>query len=352
VGDTDEDLERSFAERLARLDDGRTLFVFSSDFAHSGPRYDFQPFGALSPPVKERIRAMDDRAIALVASLNGRGFREYLAETGNTICGRHGLATLLELLPRVAPRARAVTLAHYASSDLPGPLDSSSVSYVSIAFLREASADLDLGPPLVALPRIEDAPPDAAALPAEEGRRLVRLARAALTTHFFDRDDLGRELAAWPGGREERRGVFVTLHRTDPSEVRAKGRLRGCTGQAEPTFPLYYGTVQAALDAALHDARFEPVTAFDLPGLEVEVTVLSRSTRVPSWRDIRLGAHGIALRKDGKEALFLPQVAAELGLELEPTLDALAEKAGLPRGAWREGASLAVFTGQAFSERP
>ena len=182
----------------------------------------------------------------------------------------------------------------------------------------------------------------------------MRLARAALTTHFFERDDLGRELAAWPAGRgrEERRAVFVTLNRTDPDEARSMGRLRGCTGQAEPTFPLYYGTVQAALDAALHDSRFEPVSAFDLSRLEVEVTVLSRPTPVASWRDIRLGTHGIALQKGGKAALFLPQVAAEMNLALEPTLDALAEKAGLARGAWREEAKLSVFTGQVFAERP
>jgi AmmeMemoRadiSam system protein B/AmmeMemoRadiSam system protein A len=354
VGDTDESLERAFAERLAALDDGRTLFVFSSDFAHYGPRYEFQPFGALSTAVTQRIRAMDEQGVALLAGLDARGFRDYLAETGNTICGRHGLATLLELLARVAPRARAVPLAHYASSDLPGVGEPSSVTYVSIAFLREAMAGAAFGPPLVAPPRLVDAPQDAPALSPEEGRHLVRLARAALTTHFFERDDLGRELAAWPAGRgrEERRAVFVTLNRTDPDEVRAMGRLRGCTGQAEPTFPLYYGTVQAALEAALRDRRFEPVSAFDLSRLEVEVTVLSRPTPVASWRDIRLGTHGIALRKGSKAALFLPQAAAELNLALEPTLDALAKKAGLTRGAWREGARLSVFTGQVFAERP
>ena len=135
-----------------------------------------------------------------------------------------------------------------------------------MAFLREAPAGAAFGPPLAALPRLEDAPPDTPALSPDEGRQLVRLARAALTTHFLERDDLGRELAAWPGGpeRERRQGVFVTLNRTDPAEVRTQGRLRGCIGQPEPTFPLYYGTVQAALDAALHDPRFEPVSAAEL----------------------------------------------------------------------------------------
>lgn len=354
VGDTDDALERSFAGRLAGLDDGRTLFVFSSDFAHYGPRFDFQPFGALTPGVREKVRAMDDRGAALLARADARGFRDYLRETGNTICGRHGLATLLELLPRIAPRGGAVLLAHYASGDLPGLEDDSSVSYVAMAFLREAPAGASFGPPLVALPRLEDAPVGTPALSAADGVRLVRLARAALTTHFLDRDDLGRELAAWPPGpeRERRQGVFVTLNRTDPDEIRARGRLRGCIGQPEATFPLYYGTVQAALDAALRDPRFEPVSAAELSRLEIEVTVLSPRRPVASWRDVRLGTHGIVLQKADKSALFLPQVAKEQGWSVEETLTALAEKAGLPGDAWKEGASLSVFTGQVFEEHP
>ncbi len=354
VGDTDEAHERSFAGRLAGLDDGRTLFVFSSDFAHYGPRFEFQPFGPLSPAVREKVRAMDDRGADLLARVDARGFRDYLRETGNTICGRHGLATLLELLPRIAPRARAVPLAHYASSDLPGLSDDGSVSYVAMAFLREAPAGATFGPPLAALPRLEDAPPGTPALSPADGARLVRLARAALTTHFFERDDLGRELAAWPAGRERerRQGVFVTLNRKSLEEARTRGRLRGCIGQPEPTFPLYYGTVQAALDAALRDPRFEPVSAAELPGLEVEVTVLSPRLPVVSWREIRLGTHGVVLQKGDKSALFLPQVATEQGWSVDETLTALAEKAGLPGDGWKEGASLFVFTGQVFGEQP
>jgi MEMO1 family protein len=352
VGDTDEPVERGFAERLAKLDDGRTLFVFSSDFSHYGPRFDYQPFGALSPEVRGKIRAMNDRAAELLASVDAKGFRAYLRETGNSICGRNGLATMLELLPRIAPHARGVLLAHYASADIPGMQDDSSVSYVAMGFLREVPPGASPGPPVLALPRLQDAPPDTPSLAAEDGQHLVRLARAALTTHFFEKDDLGRELAAWPKGpeRERRQGVFVTLNRTDPDEVRTKGRLRGCIGQPEPAFPLYYGTVQAALDAALRDPRFEPVTAAELARLEIEVTVLSPRKPVDSWRDIKLGTHGIVLQKGDKAALFLPQVAPEQGWTLEQTLEALSEKAGLPADGWKEGARFSVFTGQAFEE--
>jgi AmmeMemoRadiSam system protein B/AmmeMemoRadiSam system protein A len=353
VGETDEAIERGFSERLAKLEDGRTLFVFSSDFSHYGPRFQYQPFGALSPEVRGKIRTMNDQAVTLLEGVDAKGFRAHLRQTGNTICGRNGLSTMLELLPRIAPEARGVPLAHYASGDIPGMKDDASVSYVALAFPRDAPPGGSLGTPVLGPPQLEDAPPETPSLAAEDGRRVVRLARAALTTHFLEKDDLGRELTGWPRGRERerRQGVFVTLNRTDPDEVRTKGRLRGCIGQPEPTFPLYYGTVRAALDAALHDPRFEPVTAAELARIEVEVTVLSPRKPVASWKEITLGTHGIVLEKGGKAALFLPQVAPEQGWTIEQTLGALSEKAGLAPDAWKEGARLSVFTGQVFGER-
>jgi AmmeMemoRadiSam system protein A len=295
---------------------------------------------------------MNDRAAGLLGGVDAKGFRAYLSETGNTICGKNGLVTMLELLPRIAPRARGVTLAHYASGDIPGIQDDSSVSYVAMAFLRETPPGASFGAPVLGPPALEDAPPETPSLAPEDGQRLVRLARAALTAHFLEKDDLGRELSGWPRGRdrERRQGVFVTLNRTDPDEVRTKGRLRGCIGQPEPSFPLYYGTVRAALDAALHDPRFEPVAAAELQHLEIEVTVLSPRTPVASWKEIKLGTHGIVLEKGGKAALFLPQVAPEQGWTIEQTLAALSQKAGLTADAWKEGARFSVFTGQAFEE--
>jgi AmmeMemoRadiSam system protein B/AmmeMemoRadiSam system protein A len=351
VGETTPRDEKAFAARLARLDDGRTLFVFSSDFAHYGTRFGYEPFGALSPETRERVREMDGRAVALLAAVDADGFRSYLSETGNTICGRHGLATLMELLSLIAPEARAALLAQYMSADLPIPDEGSSVSYVAMAFVRGPEAPAQHAP-LRGIPSLEAVPIDAPPLSGEEGSRLVRLARAALETQLRGADDLGLLLANWPSGpaQERRQGVFVTLSRTDSEEIRTQGRLRGCIGQAEPRYPLYYGTVQAALDAALRDNRFEPVQASELTRITVEVTVLSPRRPVAAAEEIRLGTHGIILEKDGKAALFLPQVATEQKWSLEETLDALARKAGLDAAAWKDGAHLSVFTGQVFEE--
>jgi len=356
TGDTDPAAQSAFAERLSRLEDGRTLFVFSSDFTHYGPRYEFEPFGPLSPATRERIRELDGRAAALLRRKDAEAFRAYLDETGSTICGRHGLATLLELLPRIAPRAEATLLAHYASADLPGLDDSSSVTYMALVYTRPGAGVDNGGAPqpgnaLVDLPQVELVTPDSPKVSEETGRRLVRLARSTLEAELEGKEGLGRTLAEWPDGAEteRRQGVFVSLYRTEPLEIQTRGLLRACRGQALPLFPLYFGTVQAALDAA-RDERFPAVLASELDDLQVEVTVLSPVRAVSSPTDIRLGTHGIVLEKDDRVALYLPQVPGQNRWTLEQTLAALAEKADLPPDAWTEDATLYVFTGQVFAE--
>jgi len=142
----------------------------------------------------------------------------------------------------------------------------------------------------------------------------------------------------------------VTLKKTDPLEVARLGELRGCIGQVVPTYPLDLAVVKSALDAALDDPRFPEVEASELPRLAVEVTVLSPIVPVSSWKEIRVGTHGVVLQKGLRKALFLPQVAVEQHWTLEETLDQLALKAGLSRGDWRSGATFSVFTGQVFHE--
>jgi AmmeMemoRadiSam system protein B/uncharacterized protein (TIGR00296 family) len=353
VGDTGAGEENAFAARLARLDDGRTLYVFSSDFTHYGPRFDFTPFGTLSPATVDWIRDLDRRAIGLLSTVDGAGFQSFLDETRATLCGRHALATMIDLLPRLAGGVRPYLLAHYLSAELPSAQDDASVSYVALAFVRPSRSGGagGHGAPLTVLPSLDKVPADAPATSDETGAGLVRLARAALRTELLGTDDLDRALRDWPVGptQERRQGVFVSLYRLDPDETRARGRLRGRAGQAEPTFPLYYGTVEAALDAAGTGAR-GGVTAAELERLRVEVTVLNPSRPVASWRDVRLGTDGIGLEKGDKAALLLPQVPRERGWTLEQTLDALAGRAGLPPDGWREGARLSVFTARAFEE--
>ena len=302
VGRVDASDQRAFALRLAMLDDGKTLFVFSSDFTHYGPRFDYAPFGPTAG-ARAGIRSLDATAIDLLRRLDADGFRAFVKEKDATICGRAGLGTMLELLARIAPKARGTLLAHWASGEMTGSRDDSSVDYAALAFTREEGP---AGSALTAPPRL--APVDASAPPLPEalGRALVRVARGALeadlgqdTTRL---DAALRELGDAPEA-SRLQAVFVTLKKTDPLEIARLGELRGCIGQVVPTYPLDLAVVKSALDAALDDPRFPEVEEGELPKLAVEVTVLSPIVPIGSWKEIRVGTHGIVLEKGGRRAL-------------------------------------------------
>ena len=139
-------------------------------------------------------------------------------------------------------------------------------------------------------------------------------------------------------------GAFVTLN------DRLTGALRGCIGEILPSRPLVEAVAARAVDSALHDPRFVPVSERELANLRVEVSALTPPKRVASWKDIVLGRDGMTLEKDGCVAVFLPQVAPEQGWDLATTLSYLSKKAGLDADAWREGATFETFQAEAFHE--
>jgi AMMECR1 domain-containing protein len=71
---------------------------------------------------------------------------------------------------------------------------------------------------------------------------------------------------------------------------------------------------------------------------------------VPSYRDIVIGKHGIVLTKNGRSAVYLPQVAPSQNWGLDETLSHLSQKAGLQEEAWKQGAQFKVFEAIVFGE--
>jgi MEMO1 family protein len=350
VGTTNADSERALAQKLSKLKQQDTLFVVSGDFVHYGARFAYTPFGASVSAARKRVFELENQAIGFLQQKDPDGYRELIAKTDATICGYRGHLVLLELLRQVAPDAQAVTFAHYSSAELPQEHgqerdESGSVGYVALGYVDKAGAAPSraaspMGAPATAAPCGADATLDEAT-----GQRLLQLAKSTLLTQLQGTNDLGRALAALPPSPrlDCRQAVFVTL--------KEAGELRGCVGQVEPEYPLFQAIVRSALDAALNDRRFEPVTAKELSALSFEVTALSVPREVPSYRDIVLGRHGIILAAEGRRALFLPQVPGEQGWDLEATLRALSTKAGLQQDAWREhSARFSVFTGVVFHE--
>ena len=144
----------------------------------------------------------------------------------------------------------------------------------------------------------------------------------------------------WSDRLAQLRGVFVTLH--------AGGRLRGCIGTIEGLRPLAAAVAASGRAAAVEDPRFPPVTSDELSNITLEISVLTPLRAVTAIEEIEVGRHGILLGKQGRQAVFLPQVATEQGWDLTTTLHHLCRKAGLPPDAWHDGARLHVFEADVF----
>ena len=135
--------------------------------------------------------------------------------------------------------------------------------------------------------------------------------------------------------------TFVTLNKG--------GFLRGCIGSLRPVSTLYESVHDNAVSAALEDPRFPDVTARELSAITVKVSVLSAFRNIEGPASFTLGEHGIVISKQGRRAVYLPEVAVEQRWTVEQTLSSLREKAGLPVDAWREGAHFQVFSSVVLS---
>jgi AmmeMemoRadiSam system protein A len=132
--------------------------------------------------------------------------------------------------------------------------------------------------------------------------------------------------------------------------LKKDGRLRGCIGHMAEDSPLGRTVGMVALQSAFQDRRFSPLQPGELEQVDIEISVLTPYRPVSGPDAIVLGRDGVVLRKRGRSAVFLPQVAVEQGWTREQMLDQLCLKAGLARGDWRQGAELLTFRAEVFAE--
>jgi AmmeMemoRadiSam system protein A len=179
-------------------------------------------------------------------------------------------------------------------------------------------------------------------LTAGERAELLRVARQSLEEHFAGRGPLLPEPTTPTLG--EHRGAFVTLH-----EAR-EGDLRGCVGMMRAEESLVRTVARMAVSAAVEDGRFAPVTARELPQLQVEISALGPLLPIRP-EDVEVGRHGLLVSHRGRRGVLLPQVPVEHEWDRETFLDHTCMKAGLAPEAWREeGVELLGFTAEVFGE--
>lgn len=177
-------------------------------------------------------------------------------------------------------------------------------------------------------------------LTEEERRTLLAAARASIAARFEGRP--APAPASTPALRTPC-GAFVTL--------KIGGRLRGCIGRITATAPLAETVRDMAVSSAFDDPRFPPLERDELERVAIEVSVLSPLRRTRDPAEIRVGTHGILVRRGGRSGLLLPQVATEQGWGREEFLAHTCRKAGLPDEAWRDPETvIEIFSATVFGE--
>jgi AmmeMemoRadiSam system protein B/AmmeMemoRadiSam system protein A len=309
---------RPVSTELNAMIDAETLVVVSSDLSH---------FLSYAEAV-----VRDRETVSEIVHLKP----DTLIRTDNRACGKMPLLILTELARR---RHWAPVLLHYSNSGDTAGDRSQVVGYAAIAYFGD--------------PPMENKDNSSARFSEAQGQMLVKLARATIAA------ELGGKIAdpvTSPSNLAEQDerfklhcGTFVTL--------KIRGQLRGCIGNLTSTETVLDGVRRNAVNAALHDPRFAPLSKDELDRTEIEVSILTEPQPL-AFRDgqdliEKLRAHidGVIIRKGPASATFLPQVWEQLP-NPEDFLTHLCTKAGLPSDAWKNSAlEVLTYQVQYFEEK-
>jgi len=178
----------------------------------------------------------------------------------------------------------------------------------------------------------------------DEKKKLFQIARTSIENAF---QGLGpASIPVNESNLQKKRGVFVTLTNG--------GRLRGCIGNFDPSYPLHEIISKMAADAATQDYRFmsNPVTIKEMDEINIKISVLSKMKKIKSIDEIEIGKHGIWIRAGNRSGTYLPEVATELGWNKIQFLEhCCVEKAGLHKDAWKEEADIYIYASQIMDEK-
>jgi AmmeMemoRadiSam system protein B/AmmeMemoRadiSam system protein A len=300
------------ATALADFVDDRTLVIASSDLSHYYPQ--------------RTAEELDASCIRAICDLDVKWME------GEEACGKQPILTLMHLARRKGWKTKL--LDYRTSGDATGD-PSAVVGYAAIAFFEGQEPG-------------EQDEPGLGKLSPDEQKRLLELARQAITGAVQGRQVAVPALADVPRGWQRPAACFVTLTKD--------GELRGCIGHVCACMPLYQSVVVNAIRAALADSRFPPVTAEELKDVRIEISILTRPRPLEFdspddlLKKLRPGIDGVMFGLHGQRATYLPHVWEQIPVK-EEFLRQLAQKAQLPPTAWKDPeAAVLTYQATAFKE--
>ncbi len=314
MGDQNYETCRALGIALSKMiTNDKTVIVASSDLSH------FHHYS-------EAVR-LDQKILTAMLEWDHLNLSRNLNNRVWEACGGGPIVTTMIAAERLgANKAKIIKYAN--SGDVPIGEKNSVVGYTSAAFYRDKSAtsahDFDF------------------ILSKEEQEQLLSIARKSVEMAVLE----GKKYECSAGGfesLEKDRGAFVTLTEDD--------RLRGCIGYTSAVQPLCQTVQGAAISAALKDPRFSPVNKSELEKLSYEISVLSPFQHIDDINQIKIGKHGLMIKKGSYEGLLLPQVATDNQWDTLTFIRHTCRKAGLPLDAWKdEDTDIFLFSAFVFGE--
>ncbi|OGX16367.1 MAG: hypothetical protein A2166_06390 [Omnitrophica WOR_2 bacterium RBG_13_41_10] len=285
------------------------LIIASTDLCHS---YNYQ-----------ETQAMDQLTISYLKKMDAKGLYDSFRQNKTQACGIFPVITTL-ILSQSLGHNKLEILGYTNSASVTGKKIKGiwTVGYVSCAIDKEG---------------------EVAMLNKTQRKKLLEIARKAIETYLKTGKKL--EIQETDPVLIKDLGTFVTLHE--------RGELRGCIGNLIGNEPLYLAVRNMAIESAVGDPRFAPLTLNELANVEIEISVLSPMEKISSPDEIKLGTHGVLVRRGFNSGVYLPQVATETGWSKEEFLSSLcAHKAGLSPDAWKDKSTdIYIFTAEVFSEK-
>jgi hypothetical protein len=317
LGGEDRETCRKVAEALRPFFNSKNLFIISTDFSHY--------------PDYQDAQYSDNKLAEAVITNSARHFLDVKneLETSNisnlatAMCGWTSVYSLM-LITQDQEELNYKKIRYQNSGDTPYGDKDRVVGYCAIAVFRDRQSANSYN------------------LSTEDKITLLKIARNTLTSYIPDKKEPPISLDKLPESLKKPAGAFVTLKQNHD--------LRGCIGHFEADNPLYLIVEKMAIAAATEDPRFYPVKKEEIPGLEIEISVLTPLKKIENIDEIELGKHGIYIKKGYRAGTFLPQVATGTGWNKEEYLGHCArDKAGIGWDGWKT-ADIYIYEALVFSE--
>lgn len=314
------------AEAIRPFLGGDDLLVIVGNFTHYGPNHNYIPF----PPdenIVTNLKQLDQGAIEKILTWDPEGLAGYAVKTKITASILAPAILMLNLLDgQCIPRHfRYKTSAQTSQNKI------NSVSYCSGIFLGPTPlAQSDSSRELSGkdLPRLHTMAMQCLKKVDNDGESSISFDKLA-------------NISSLPMSLRQKRGAFVTMTKQKV--------LRGYMGAIVPNLSVYEAVLSAVVQGSSDGRHFPPITREEFPHIDIRISVIGPVTPVDSYKDIKLGHHGIVMHCRGLNSMYLPEVPIENNWDIEETLKNISLKAALPADAWQEEKTkFYVFTAQYY----